>query len=65
MRLAEDVDLLRLAHLTPGYVGADLFALIREASTRAVSCAFTTAITADAGTPSANGISNGFHFLHN
>uniref|UniRef100_A0A1I8B278 AAA+ ATPase domain-containing protein n=1 Tax=Meloidogyne hapla TaxID=6305 RepID=A0A1I8B278_MELHA len=41
MSLAEDVDLKRLAHLTPGYVGADLFALVREASTRALSCAFS------------------------
>ncbi|KAF7638535.1 hypothetical protein Mgra_00001910 [Meloidogyne graminicola] len=42
MNLSKDVDLKCLAHLTPGYVGADLFALVREASTRALSFAFST-----------------------
>jgi transitional endoplasmic reticulum ATPase len=32
MPLAEDVDLERLAHVTHGYVGADLHALCREAA---------------------------------
>ncbi|NXP25420.1 SPA5L protein, partial [Scytalopus superciliaris] len=37
MPLSADVDLAQLAELTPGYVGADLTALCREAAMQAVS----------------------------
>lgn len=37
LKLGEDFDFHRLAHLTPGYVGADLMALCREAAMCAVS----------------------------
>lgn len=40
MRLAEDLDLPLLAKLTPGYVGADLSALTKEAALIAVTRAF-------------------------
>merc|ERR1740121_3416134 len=41
MRIAEDLDLPLLAKLTPGYVGADLSALTKEAALSAVSRAFS------------------------
>lgn len=44
MRTTECVNLQQLARLTPGYVGADLFALVQEASTRAVSRTFTEVV---------------------
>ncbi|KAM4042709.1 nuclear valosin-containing protein-like isoform 2-T2 [Anomaloglossus baeobatrachus] len=37
LRLPESFDFQRLAHLTPGYVGADLMALCREAAMCAVN----------------------------
>jgi len=37
LRLPEDFDYRRLARLTPGYVGADLMALCREAAMTAVN----------------------------
>ncbi|XP_072266010.1 nuclear valosin-containing protein-like [Pyxicephalus adspersus] len=37
LRLPESFDFQRLAHLTPGYVGADLMALCREAAMGAVN----------------------------
>lgn len=37
LKLGEDFDFHRLAHLTPGYVGADLMALCREAAMCAVN----------------------------
>merc|ERR1712060_441663 len=40
MRLAEDLDLALLAKLTPGFVGADLSALTKEAALSAVGRAF-------------------------
>lgn len=46
MRLAESIDLKLLAQKTPGYVGADLAALTKEAALSAMSRAFF-GITAD------------------
>lgn len=40
MRLGEDLDLAHLAKLTPGFVGADLSALTKEAALSAVNRAF-------------------------
>lgn len=40
VKLSPDVDLNRLASLTPGFVGADLVALIREASMVAINRMF-------------------------
>ena len=40
LRLEAGTDLARLAHLTPGYVGADLTSLTREAGLAAVSRVF-------------------------
>jgi ribosome biogenesis ATPase len=37
LRLASDVDLAKLGRLTPGFVGADLAALTREAAMAAVN----------------------------
>lgn len=37
MRLSSDVDLRQVARLTPGFVGADLQALTREAALSAVN----------------------------
>ncbi|XP_061692650.1 nuclear valosin-containing protein-like isoform X2 [Syngnathoides biaculeatus] len=37
LRIPEDFDYSKLAHLTPGYVGADLMALCREAAMNAVN----------------------------
>ncbi|XP_041107851.1 nuclear valosin-containing protein-like isoform X3 [Polyodon spathula] len=37
LKLPESFDFQQLAHLTPGYVGADLMALCREAAMRAVN----------------------------
>ncbi|TRY91631.1 hypothetical protein DNTS_021770 [Danionella cerebrum] len=37
LALPEDFDFVQLAHLTPGYVGADLMALCREAAMNAVN----------------------------
>ncbi|XP_071337727.1 nuclear valosin-containing protein-like isoform X3 [Trachinotus anak] len=37
LKLPEDFDYQQLAHLTPGYVGADLMALCREAAMNAVN----------------------------
>lgn len=37
LKLSEDVDYQQLARLTPGYVGADLMALCREAAMNAVN----------------------------
>lgn len=37
LKLAEDFDYKQLARLTPGYVGADLMALVREAAMSAVN----------------------------
>lgn len=37
MKLNSDICLKQLARLTPGYVGADLYALAREASVSAVN----------------------------
>lgn len=37
IQLARDVDLQLLGKTTPGYVGADLYALVREAGMTAVS----------------------------
>jgi len=37
LKLQEDFDYQKLARLTPGYVGADLMALCREAAMSAVS----------------------------
>ncbi|KAI6189687.1 Nuclear valosin-containing protein-like [Aphelenchoides bicaudatus] len=42
MKLHPDICLKRLARLTPGYVGADLLALAREASISAVNRVFET-----------------------
>ena len=40
MRLADDTDFQRLARHTPGFVGADLKALVSEAGLNAISRAF-------------------------
>ncbi|ELU02896.1 hypothetical protein CAPTEDRAFT_169679 [Capitella teleta] len=40
LKVGPDFDYLGLAHLTPGYVGADLMALVREAAITAVNRAF-------------------------
>lgn len=45
MPLAPEVDLAELARLTPGFVGADLAALCREAAMAALRRAFPHAIT--------------------
>ena len=37
LRLSEDLNLPKLAALTPGFVGADLMSLVREAAVHAVS----------------------------
>ena len=37
VKLSSDIDLYRIASLTPGFVGADLVALIREASMAAIN----------------------------
>ena len=37
MVLQEGLDFSRIAHLTPGYVGADLMTLTREAAMHAVN----------------------------
>ena len=50
MRLAEDTDFLKLARNTPGFVGADLKALVSEAGLNAISRAFH-AIAAPASDP--------------
>jgi len=42
MRLSGDIDVASLARLTPGYVGADLLALAKEAALNAVTRAFAT-----------------------
>lgn len=47
MRLADDLDLPLLAKLTPGFVGADLSALTKEAALGAVSRAFAHLQTKD------------------
>lgn len=36
MPISTDIDLVKLAEMTPGYVGADLTALCREAAMQAV-----------------------------
>jgi len=41
MRLADSIDIKLLAQKTPGYVGADLYALTKEAALSAMSRAFT------------------------
>jgi ribosome biogenesis ATPase len=45
LRLSEDVDETDIAKKTPGYVGADLAALVNEAATLAVSRVFENAKT--------------------
>ena len=35
--MATDINLSEISRLTPGYVGADLFALVREASLSAIN----------------------------
>lgn len=40
MKLSKDIDLTKLAALTPGYVGADLVALITQAAMAAINRAF-------------------------
>ncbi|KAI6184139.1 hypothetical protein M3Y97_00564300 [Aphelenchoides bicaudatus] len=47
MKLHPDICLKRLARLTPGYVGADLLALAREASISAVNRVFETLVNFD------------------
>ena len=47
MKLHSNVCLKRLARLTPGYVGADLHALAREASISAVNRVFETLVNFD------------------
>jgi len=42
LRLDDDVSLLTIATLSPGYVGADLSSLVREAAIAAVNRMFTT-----------------------
>ena len=37
MSLQEDLNFSRIAHLTPGYVGADLMTLTRESAMHAVN----------------------------
>ena len=37
LRVSDGLDYSALAHLTPGYVGADLSALVREAALSAVN----------------------------
>ncbi|OQS07963.1 ribosome biogenesis ATPase RIX7 [Thraustotheca clavata] len=45
MRLAGDIDFKDLARRTPGYVGADLVSLTKEAAVLAVNRVFTTLLT--------------------
>lgn len=49
MLLQEGLDFSRIAHLTPGYVGADLMTLTREAAmcavSRLVGCHMTSQVT--------------------
>ncbi|CAD6192566.1 unnamed protein product [Caenorhabditis auriculariae] len=47
--LADDVNLKTIARLTPGYVGADLQALVREAAKVAIDRVFDTMVVRNAG----------------
>ncbi|CAI5441633.1 unnamed protein product [Caenorhabditis angaria] len=49
VNLAEDVNLKQIARLTPGYVGADLQALIREAAKVAIDRVFDTIVAKNDG----------------
>ena len=49
MNLADDVTLKQIAKLTPGYVGADLQALIREAAKVAIDRVFDTIVAKNEG----------------
>jgi len=42
MRLSEGIDIKLLANKTPGYVGADLYALTKEAALSAITRSFST-----------------------
>lgn len=53
MRLADDTDFQRLARHTPGFVGADLKALVSEAGLNAISRAFHALAEPAALAPSA------------
>ena len=54
VRLAGDFDFQRIARLTPGYVGADLLALTKEAAAIAVARIFEAHIAVDGGQPLPN-----------
>uniref|UniRef100_A0A914HZJ2 AAA+ ATPase domain-containing protein n=1 Tax=Globodera rostochiensis TaxID=31243 RepID=A0A914HZJ2_GLORO len=47
MQLDVDVDLAVLARLTPGYVGADLLALVQESNSKAISRALGSVVDAN------------------
>ncbi|CAI2329968.1 unnamed protein product [Caenorhabditis sp. 36 PRJEB53466] len=49
VNLADDVSLKQIAKLTPGYVGADLQALIREAAKVAIDRVFDTIVVKNEG----------------
>uniref|UniRef100_A0A8R1DZQ7 AAA+ ATPase domain-containing protein n=1 Tax=Caenorhabditis japonica TaxID=281687 RepID=A0A8R1DZQ7_CAEJA len=49
VNLADDVSLRQIAKLTPGYVGADLQALIREAAKVAIDRVFDTIVARNEG----------------
>ena len=54
VRLAGDFDFQRIARLTPGYVGADLLALTKEAAAIAVARIFEAHIAVDGDQPVTN-----------
>jgi ribosome biogenesis ATPase len=49
LRLADDVSIAQLAHLSPGYVGADLQSLTKEAAVAAINRIFGTLTGAEHG----------------
>ena len=49
LRLADDVNIAQLAHLSPGYVGADLQSLTKEAAVAAINRIFGTLTGAEQG----------------
>ena len=55
LRIDGDFDIRQLAQKTPGYVGADLTALVNEASLFAVSRAATSLVSATAATTATGG----------
>ena len=59
LRLSPEFDYASLAKLTPGYVGADLQALMREAAVQAVDKVLTgQAMAMEASIPALSGVTN-------